>query len=435
MPLIEALVVLVLIVVNGVLAMSELAIVSSRKVRLEAMAEAGSGGARVALGLIEDPSRFLSTVQIGITLVGIFAGAFGGATLAEPLGEGLDRIGWIAPNGAAVAFVVVVIVITYLSLVVGELVPKRIALANPERTAALVAKPMRTLSQVAAPAVWLLRHSTDAVLRLLGLGRNESAGITEEEVKALIAEGTRAGVFAPQEREMIDGVLRIADRTVRAVMTPRLDIAWIERTAGGEELARLFEADRHRRVLVCDGGVDHAIGYVDMADVVATVLRGDAIDIPALLRHPLVISEGLGVLRLIDMFRREGIHFALVVDEYGVTEGVVTAHDILEGIAGALPDRGEEQDEPGIVQRADGSMLVDGLLAIDAFATALDLRGLDASRDYDTVAGLALHALGRIPAAGDAVEVAGLRIEVIDMDGRRIDKVMVTRLPEEPPAA
>lgn len=435
MPIIEALIVLVLIVVNGVFAMSELAIVSSRKVRLEAMAESGSGGAQVALRLIEEPGRFLSTVQIGITLVGIFAGAFGGATLAAPLGRLFDRVGFIAPNGETVAFPVVVVTITYLSLVVGELVPKRIALANPERVASLVAKPMRLLSQITAPVVWLLRLSTDAVLSLLGLGRMKEESVTEEEVKALIAEGTRTGVFAPQERDMIDGVLRIADRTVRAVMTPRLDIAWIERTAGGEELARLFEDDRHRRILVCEGGVDHAVGYIDMADVAATVLRGDAIDIPALLRHPLVISEGLGVLRLIDMFRREGIHFALVVDEYGVTEGVVTAHDILEGIAGALPERGEEEDEPGIVQRPDGSMLVDGLLSIDAFMAALELRGLDASRDYDTVAGLVLHTLGRIPTAGDTVEVAGLRIEVIDMDGRRIDKVMVARLPEVPPTS
>ncbi|MCB1501056.1 MAG: HlyC/CorC family transporter [Bauldia sp.] len=428
MPFIEVLIVLLLIVVNGVLAMSELAIVSSRKVRLEALADAGSSGAKVALGLIGDPGRFLSTVQIGITLVGIFAGAFGGATLAAPLAHLLDQFAWIAPNGAAVAFVIVVVVITYLSLVIGELVPKRIALASPERMAALVAKPMRTLSWVAAPAVWLLKHSSDAVLGLLGLGRTEPSSITEEEVKALIAEGTRTGVFAPQEREMIDGVLRIADRTVRAVMTQRLDIVWIERTATRDELVHLFEAERHRRILVCDGGIDHAVGYIDMADVLATLLRGDAIDIPALIKRPLVISEWLGVLRLIDLFRREGIHFAVVVDEYGVTQGLVTALDILEGIAGALPERGEE-DEPGIVHRPDGSMLVDGLMPIHAFAAGLDARGLETSRDYDTVAGLVLHALGRIPAVGDAVEVAGLRIEVVDMDGRRIDKVIVTQLP------
>jgi len=424
MPLIEALVVLVLIVLNGVLAMSELAIVSSRKARLGAMAESGSRGARAALGLIEDPGRFLSTVQIGITLVGIFAGAFGGATLAAPLGVVLDRVGWIAPNGQTVAFVLVVVIITYLSLVIGELVPKRIALANPERTAALVAPSMRILSRIAAPAAWLLKHSTDAVLRLLGLGGIREETITEDEVKALIAEGTRAGVFAPQEREMIDGVLRLADRTVRAVMTPRLDVVWIDLDAGRDDLLRLVEVHRHRRVLVGDGSIDRAVGCIDMADVLAAVLRGDAISIAGLMQKPLVVSEGLGVLRLIDMFRREGMHYAVVVDEYGMTEGIVTAMDILEGIAGALPERGEE-DDPRIVHRPDGTMLVDGMMPVDVFEAAVGRRDIAGAGDFETVAGLVLELLGRIPAVGDTVEIGGMVIEVVDMDGRRIDKLMV----------
>ncbi len=426
MPLIEVLIVLLLIVVNGVLAMSELAIVSSRKSRLETMAEAGSSGARVALGLLDDPSRFLSTVQIGITLVGIFAGAYGGATIADPLGDILDGIAWIAPNGDAVALVIVVVIITYLSLVVGELVPKRIAMSNPERTAALVAPAMRVLSRVAAPAVWLLKHSTDAILRLLGLGGAREATITEDEVKALIAEGTRAGVFAPQEREMIDGVLRLADRSVRAVMTPRLDVVWIDRAARRDELVRLVEMHRLRRILVCEGSIDHAVGFVDMADILAAVLTGDAIDIATLTRRPLVVSEGLGVLRLIDMFRREGIHFAVVVDEYGTTEGIVTAIDILEGIAGAFPERGESE-EPLVVERADGTLLVDGLMPIDEFEAAVGVRGLAGDGGFDTVAGLVLRELGRIPVAGDRVAVSGLTLEVVDMDGRRIDKVIVTK--------
>jgi putative hemolysin len=429
MPVIEALVVLVLIALNGVLAMSELAIVSSRKSRLEAMAAEGSSGARVALGLIADPSRFLSTVQIGITLVGIFAGAFGGATLAAPLGVLLNEIGWIAPNGEAIAFVVVVVIITYLSLIIGELVPKRIAMTNPERTAALVAPPMLVLSRVAAPAVWLLRHSTDAVLRLLRLGGAREETITEDEVKALIAEGTRAGVFAPQEREMIDGVLRLADRTVRAVMTPRFDVVWIDRHAGRDQLVALVEAYRHRRILVCEGSIDRAIGFIDMADVLAAVLAGEAIEVGTLMRKALVVADGLSVLRLIDMFRREGIHYAVVVDEYGTTEGIVTAMDILEGIAGALPERGDE-DDPAIVPRADGSFLVDGLMPVGLFESGMGVRGLAADGDYETVAGLFLHALGRIPAVGDQVEIGGLVIEVVDMDGRRIDKLLVTRRPD-----
>ncbi len=426
MPIVEALIVLLLILVNGVLAMSELAIVSSRKARLEALAAEGNSGARVALQLLADPSRFLSTVQIGITLVGIFAGAYGGATLAEQLGILLDRVAFIAPNGGTVAFVIVVVAITYLSLVIGELVPKRIALANPERTAALVAKPMRALSRIAAPAVWLLKHSTDAVLALLGLSGVRETTITEEEVKALIAEGTQAGVFAPEEREMIDGVLRLADRTVRAVMTPRFDVVWIDRSAGREELVGLVEMHRHRRILVCDGSIDHAVGFIDMADIVAAVLRGGAIDIGSTMRRPLVVSESVGVFRLIDMFRREGIHFAVVVDEYGTTEGIVTAIDILEGIAGALPERGEDE-EPFVVARADGSLLVDALMPIDEFEGAVGIRGLSGDGDFDTVAGLVLRELGRIPKAGDVVAMSGLTLEVVDMDGRRIDKVLVTK--------
>lgn len=427
MPLIEILIIILLIVLNGLLAMSELAIVSSRKSRLEALAAEGSGGARVALRLLGDPSRFLSTVQIGITLVGIFAGAYGGATLAAPLGGVLDGIAFVAPNGDAAAFVIVVAIITYLSLVVGELVPKRIAMSNPERTAALVAPAMRVLSRVAAPAVWLLKHSTDTILALLGLGGARAATITEEEVKALIAEGTRTGVFAPQEREMIDGVLRLADRSVRAVMTPRLDVVWIDRGATRDALVQLVEAHRHRRILVCDGSIDHAVGFIDMADILAAVLRGGAIDIAGAMRRPLVVSEGLGVFRLIDMFRREGIHFAVVVDEYGTTEGIVTAIDILEGIAGALPERGEA-DEPLVVKRADGTLLVDGLMPIDEFEAAVGVRGLAGNGGFDTVAGLVLRELGRIPRAGDRVDVSGLTLEVVDMDGRRIDKVIVTRV-------
>ena len=426
MPLVEALIVLLLILVNGVLALSELAIVSSRKVRLEAMAAAGNRGARVALGLIEDPSRFLSTVQIGITLVGIFAGAYGGATLAHQLADVLDGVAFIAPNGEAVAFIIVMVIITYLSLVIGEMVPKRVALANPERVAAFVARPMRVLSKIAAPAVWLLKHSTDAVLALLGFGRDRDETVTEEEVKALIAEGTQAGVFAPEEREMIDGVLRLADRTVRAVMTPRLEVVWIDRAASRDELVRLVDAHRHRRILVCDGSIDHAVGFVDMADLLAAVLRGAGIDIAALMQRPLVISEGLGVLRLIDLFRREGIHFAVVVDEYGTTEGIVTAIDILEGIAGALPERGEAE-EPLVVVRADGTLLVDGMMPIDQFEAAVGQRGLAGDGGFDTVAGLVVRELGRLPQTGDKVELPGLTIEVVDMDGRRIDKVVVSK--------
>lgn len=285
---------------------------------------------------------------------------------------------------------------------------------------------MLILSRVAAPAVWLLRHSTDAVLGLLGLGGGREETITEEEVKSLIAEGTRAGVFLPQEREMIDGVLRLADRTVRAATTPRFDVVWIDRGASRDDLVRVLENHRHRRILVCDGSIDRAVGFIDMADVLATVLRGDPLAVATLMQRPLVVSEGLGVLRLIDMFRRVGIHYAVVGDEYGSTEGIVTAMDILEGIAGALPERGEA-DEPGIVTREDGTLLVDGRIPVDVFEAAIGIRGIAGDGDYETVAGLVLHALGRMPVAGDRVMVGDVTFEVVDMDGRRIDKLLVTK--------
>ncbi len=424
MLFVEIVAVVLLILVNGVLALSELAVVSSRRSRLEALSRDGVSGARVALGLIDDPSRFLATVQIGITLVGILAGAFGGVTIADQLGSALNRIPGIAPNGQPLAIGVVVILITYLSLIVGELVPKRMALADPERAAVIVARPMQVLSRVAAPAVWVLKHSSDAILRLFGLARTRETTITEDEVRSLIAAGTQAGVFAPQERAMIDGVLRLADRSVRVIMTPRSEVMWIDRAAGRDRIVEMIEAGRHRRLLVCDGGIDHPLGFVDAHDILAAALKGEAIDLGTIVPRPLVIPEQTPVLRLIDLFRRARVHIALIVDEYGTTEGIVTATDILESIAGDLPERGETA-EPMIVRRADGSWLVDGMLPIDEFEDLVGIDGL-AADDFETVAGFVIAELGRLPETGDRVVRPDMTIEVVDMDGRRIDKLAVT---------
>jgi len=429
MPLIEIAIVLLLILLNGLLAMSEMAIVSSRKARLEGLAK-DSPGAATALELVADPSRFLSTVQIGITLVGIVAGAYGGATLAGPLGEQLNRIAWIAPRGDQAAIAVVVVLITYLSLVIGELVPKRIALANSERTAAIIARPMNLLSRVAAPAVWLLRHSTDGLLRLIGLNNLGEATVTEEEVKSLIAEGTRAGIFEPQERAMIEGVLRLADRSVRAIMTQRSEIVWINRAAGRDEIVALAEGNRHTEFLVCDGSIDKAIGLVGVRDILRLEVSGAPIDIAELVKPTLFVAEQTPVLKLIDLFRRQGVRIAVVVDEYGATEGIVTATDVLEGIAGALPDH-DEDHEPMHVQRPDGSWLIDGLMPIDEFADLCDLPDLREEGDFDTLAGFVIHHLGHLPTAGDRVALGTLSLEVVDMDGRRIDKVLVRKLDGE----
>ena len=425
MPLLEIVIVLLLTLINGGLAMSEMAIVSSRKARLESMAKQAGSGARIALELIADPSHFLSTVQIGITLVGIFAGAYGGATLSGPLAELLRQVPMIAPYADGAAITIVVVGITYLSLVVGELVPKRIALANPERTASVIAPPMRLLSRIAAPAVWLLRHSTDGLLRLLGLYNIREAAVTEEEVRSLIAEGTRTGIFEPQERKMIEGVLRIADRTVRAIMTKRPDIVWIDKDADPEALVALVKETRHTEFLVCEGAIDKALGLISTRDMLKAVLDGKPIDIAGLMGRSLFVAEQTPVLKLIDLFRRQGLRTAVVVDEYGATQGIVTATDVLEGVAGALPDQGDRA-EPMLVQRPDGSWLADGLIPVDEFRDLCGISDMPTDGDYDTLAGFIIDQLGHLPKTGDRVAVGDLTLEVVDMDGRRIDKVLAT---------
>lgn len=430
MPIWESLVVLLLICLNGLLAMSELAIVSSRRVRLEHLAARGNRGARAALALIAHPARFLATVQVGITLIGIVAGAFGGATLAEPLGIWLDTLPGVAPNGETIAVVLVVAVITYLSLVIGELVPKRVALRAPERVAVRVARPMMLLSRLGAPAVWLLGSSTELILRLLGIRGGREETVTEEEVRALITEGTRAGVFVPQEKEMIEGVLRLADRTVRATMTPRASIAWLDLADPAEMQQEEIRESGHSRLLVCRGGIDELVGVASTRDLLHRALAGEPLDVEAVLMKPLIVHEGLPVLRLLDMFRTAPMNLAVVVDEYGSVQGVVSPTDILKTIAGAVPEHGEPQ-EADAVRRADGSWLVDGMMPVDEFEDRVGLRRLRATGDFDTIAGFALWQLGRLPQAGDAFDWNGWRFEVVDMDGRRIDKLAVVPPPGE----
>jgi putative hemolysin len=424
MPFWEALIVLLLIVLNGLLAMSELAIVSSRRTRLEHLAARGNRGARAALRLIAHPARFLATVQVGITLIGIVAGAFGGAALAEPLGTWLDTLPGVAPNGEPIAIAAVVAVITYLSLIIGELVPKRVALRAPERVAVRIARPMLLLSQIAGPAVWLLGASTDLILRLLGLKGGREETVTEEEVRSLITEGTRAGVFAPQEKKMIEGVLRLADRTVRATMTPRASIIWLDVADPPETLRDKIRSAGHTRLLVCRGDLDDLVGVVSTRDLADRALGGEKLDLEQAAVKPLIVHESLPVLRLLDMLRAAPVNFAVVVDEYGSVEGVVGATDILKAIAGAVP-KGGAAEEADAVRRADGSWLIDGMMPVDEFEDRLGVRGLKGTGDFDTIAGFALWQLGRLPRAGDDFHWHGWRFEVVDMDGRRIDKLLI----------
>jgi putative hemolysin len=431
--LIDLAIVLGLVLLNGVFAMSELAVVSSRKSRLQNLARRGVRGARTALKLTEDPTAFLSTVQIGITLVGILAGAFSGVALGEEVAGWIGRWEPIAPYARSIAIGTIVVGITYVTLIIGELVPKRIALRRPERIAVVVARPMHVLSRVAGPLVFVLKNSTEAVLRLLRLGGGQEATVTEEEVRMLIAEGTRAGVFLATEREMIEGVLRLADRRVRAIMTPRQEVVWLDVNASPEEIADAIAEHHASRYPVCRETIDNPVGVVDIKDLAAALLKGKPVRLADLVVPPLVVPEGVHVLNLLDLFRKEGAQMAIVIDEYGATEGVVTLSDILEAITGELPERGEEP-ELELVRRSDGSWIVDGAYPIDEFEDRLRLRGLREAGDFDTVAGYALHQLERLPAVGDSFTTPNGRFEILDMDGNRIDKVLfVPNAQETPP--
>jgi putative hemolysin len=410
-----------LILINGLLAMSELALVSSRKSRLEYLASQGSRGARAALRLIEDPSRFLSTVQIGITLVGIIAGAFSGATLGQRLGAWLNTFPSISPYGNSVGIGITVVGITYLSLIIGELVPKRIALTQPERVATLVAGPMRGLSWVAAPAVWVLHISTEGVLGVLGLRGTPETTVTEEEIKALIDEGTQAGIFVPQEQAMIEGVLRLADRSVRVIMTPRARIVWLDVNADRNAMVEMVHAHRFSRLLVCDGSVDHPVGFIHTKHLLPEALRCEDIPLSDLVMPILCVPDRKTVLNLLNRFKKEKVHLAVVVDEYGATEGLVTLTDVIEAIAGDLPERGEDNG-PQIVRRDDGSWLADGTMPTDEVEA---VTGIDMGKDVGMLAGFVLHHLGKIPTAGESFLYGNARFEVVDMDANRIDKVLI----------
>lgn len=418
----EILAVAALMLLNGFLAMAEMAVVSSRRGRLEQMARRGHRGARAAAGLLDDPTRFLSTVQVGITLVGILAGAFGGATLGDKLAAELLRLGVAPATADTLAIVGVVVAITYLSLIVGELVPKRLALADPERIASRIAAPMLLVARIAAPLVWFLRFSTNGVLGLLGLRGETGSKVTDDEIRALLAEGAEAGVVKRAEKEMIEGIMRIADQPIRSIMTPRVDVVWIDLQDPPETVRAKVAQGGHSRYPVGGGDLDEVTGVLHVRRLVAA---GPApVDIAALAEPPLIVPEGTPVLRVIDRFRAAAVHMAIVVDEYGAVEGIVTPADILEAIAGDLPE-GHADDPAEAVRREDGSWLVDG--RVDILQVERLLGGAPMARDHEfaTLAGFVLWELGRIPRVGESFRWGGHRFEVVDLDGRRIDKVLI----------
>lgn len=429
---IEIAVILVLVALNGAFAMSELAIVSARRGRLMAMERRGSAGAAAALALAEDPQRFLPTVQVGITLVGILAGVFGGARIAGPLGEVLAGVPWIGGFAPELAFVLVVIIITYANLILGELVPKQVALRDPERIAVAVARPLAWLARVSSPVVWVLGTSSAAILRLLGLHRAVEQSITEEEVKAVVAEGAEAGALEHEERHMIERVLRLADKPVRALMTPRNDVAWIDRAAGREELVAALRGSNVNRFVVSDRRIDNVVGVVAAKDLLDQVLEGGGpgtLTLAKALRQPIVLPDNLPALDALERLRQDEIGIAIVLDEYGSFEGVVTASDLLEAIVGELgpPDSAPAEAGGGAVTRADGSLLLDGMMPSDELRAQLDLPALPYAGTYHTVAGLMLALLQRVPREGDRIVWSGWRFEIVDMDGRRVDKVLAMR--------
>jgi putative hemolysin len=421
---IEFLIVLLLIVINGVFAMAEIAVVSARKSRLQQRAEGGDEKARRALELAEHPNRFLSTVQIGITLVGILAGAYGGATLARQLDDYLEHFAPIARYSEEISLTAVVAAITYLSLVVGELVPKRIGLNHPERIASLVAGPMHMLSMVASPLVKLLSASTEGLLRLLGIRKAEEPPVTEEEIAALLEAGAEAGVFEEEEHELVERVFWLGDQRAESLMTPRHKIVWLDLEDPPEVHRETIRTHRFSRFLVCQGAVDRVVGMARAMDLLTELLEGGPLDIREVLRKPLIVPEGMRALRLLELFRESGIHLAVVVDEYGGVEGIVTLHDVLEEISGDL----NAGTETRVVQREDGSWLVDATLTMDEFWECLELeeRRAEGRQEYHTLGGFVVTTLGHIPRAGESFEAHGLRFEVVDMDANRVDKVLVS---------
>jgi putative hemolysin len=419
----EILVILALIVVNGVLAMSELAIVSARPARLKPL-ESKSAGARMALRLAEHPGRFLSTVQIGITAVGVLSGALSGATLGLRLQTWLAAQGVPADWAATLGVGGVVVAITYVSLIVGELVPKQMALRNAEGVAIKMAPAMTFLSVIGAPLVWFLERSGRVLLWLLGQRGESENRVTEEEVHVLLAEAHEGGVLETEEREMISGVMRLSDRTARALMTPRHEIDMLPLAATGVEAVAAVRKVARPRMPVADAEGE-VVGIVLLADAFQAVSRRETLDIKALLREVPVISDQTEALDVLEVLQKSEHHLALVYDEYGHFEGIITTGDVLEAIVGAVA--ASDDDEPAIVMREDGSHLVAGWMPVDEFCDKLGLpRGM--AGEYDTVAGLILHQLGHIPELGASFRAEGFRFEVIDLDGRRIDKVLVARL-------
>lgn len=423
-PWTDLLIIAGLIVLNGVFAMSELAIVSARTARLRSAAQKGTGGAKVALQLAADPGKFLSTVQIGITLIGIVAGAYSGASLGVPVAERLAALGFPADYAEQAGFVLVIALTTYFSLVVGELVPKQVALRAAVPIAIVMARPMALLAKLAAPIVWVLDASSGILIRLLGVRPAGQGSVTAEELHMLFAEATRSGVIEDEQHQMLQGVVRLAQRPVREVMTPRNQLDWLDINASEEEIRSTIENSAHSLLPVADGSPDKVLGIVKVREVLAEMVSGRPVVLEAMMTKAEVVPDQLDSVDALRVLQQAETAMAMVHDEYGHLDGIVTPVDLLTALVGDFASDQDHGDAPGIVERDDGSMLVSGALSADALADKLDLEyGED--REFGTAAGFALAVLKKLPVEGESFVEQGWRFEVVDMDGRRIDKLLV----------
>ena len=417
-------VILLFIVINGVFVMSEMAVASSRKARLQQRINDGDKRANAALELNQNPNMFLATVQIGITLISVLTGAVGGATFAEPLSKVLERVPIVSPYAHSVALGVVVVLITIISIVIGELLPKRLALHNPELFASALAAPMNLISKLFTPVVWFFSRVTDALLRILGVKPGTEPSVTEEEIHLLIDQGTQAGVFEESEQDMVEGIFSLGDQRIYSVMTPRTDIMYLDINDTVEEIRQKIAECEFSRFPVRQDSLDTILGIVKARDLLLRSLSGEEIKLKELLKPAFFIPETMFASRALEIFKEKGTELLLVIDEFGGLQGLLTINDILEEIVGQI-----EMEEPQATQRQDGSWLLDGMLEVDEFKEIFKLKILPHEDEYETLSGFVMVSLGRVPQSADQFEWNGLRIEVIDMDGRRVDKVLVTTLP------
>lgn len=426
-PWFDVAVIIGLVILNGLFAMSELAIVSSRAPRLKGMAKNGKAGAQTALDLADDPGRFLSTVQIGITLIGILAGAYSGASLGGPVAERLALLGLDAETAETAGFTVVIVLTTYASLVIGELVPKQFALRSPERIACLVSVPMQWMARITAPFVWVLDRTSALVFALLGMSRDASGKVTAEELHLVVAEAHSAGVLEESERAIISSVVRLADRPTREVMTPRTDVDWIDADADAAEIRERLVETPHSRLVVAERSVDKVIGVIQAADIVTAFLSGEPLNIRALMKSAPIVSDQMDAMDTFAVLRRAEVPIAFVHDEYGHFDGLVTPSDLLAALAGGFVSDMDTDTDPPLVEREDGSWLVSGSASADMLSDRLGIT-LSEERDFATAAGFALSVLKHLPEVGERFDHAGWRFEVVDMDGRKIDKLLAVEL-------